>query len=1173
MGGVESTFKNVGDTISNGVSNVANTVSGGVTSAAGTVAGGVTSAAGTVAGGVTSAANTITNANPAALSSGALEIAGLLFPGAAMINMGANMFSFALCPGHPPQKNPQIEEGLPLIPASSDNYILDYPDSAKKLQQELEYNNLEWNLDTKRVIEGISINVGEDGLPNRDIYNYPFWVIKLTDFKRDYPTKCVKLASGPGGNCDLTDNSCVRVNIYRILPVDGYVSIGDVWAPIRDTNSNTDENLTTIVLIKRFSSNIDKPYARKCISAKYLNNLNKFSGYCRGLINCASRYYCSELGGGLEFPSCGFNVEGDNKDLEWRAGAGISVWKPYDLPGGKYISIGNVVQGLVGGSALEVYAIREDLVQNLKGNKSFYNDVDRVNGLWDSPQGRKLAKGEGSRKRCNYEVWSTSMIFDRKNKDLTQAGTKKFLSTFDGYFGIGDGDFTEGGEQPNTWNTDSLPKSQQYYYYVNFYILKPLNLIKYCCNQDLSTEQECNWGAFTLSKESPSCLDFYRQTCVASNELELVKDKLDGGFCINNNCKNLGDNSNKGKLNCDNEFKKLCEKYTIVNGKKQYYNFEKYPDICSCFMPSDFLKSSCDTIVNDLNIINNKPAKKMLNIDTSDDLQCNQSCTVIPDCRDGKVSTYRKKSNTPNKSYKIQKGGTTNLGTCGDLNLCIQNVTLNIDGSLGDLEINQNAKCKNFKKSKCINSVLSECNILKNGKFYKTIIQEKDEGGCGTVGQEFECSIFSQNPIYDNCDNGVRNIIYKQNKIDATLDDINNSLKILVPVEIQNLGYNIYYSEKTRLGIISSICKDCILDYEPKKINGIETDCVLRDNKWKQIMTYTKIKVPKQNNGNDCEYNKPEKELDCIKDKDCEISVKQEDSSCINGKKSIIYNIDKINSGNGKDCRSVINEQLPLSFKNNYPSIILSNDLKSSRVEISCNNCEVGYKIDLNTNNGNCYLDENDKEYKIKKIPYFIKRESGGGVCSQDKIDFVSSNNEIFEPCNIDQDCTFNEKSLSDNCDEITGERIIKFSVDKPKNGKGMSCIDVGKLIGDKYKSTLKDISYDETDKILTIKTTCEISQDCNINLNPITSICTTNNTNVDIYKINSEEIQNGKTCLSIINNYYNDKKVNNIKVTQNQDKIYVQYPCKKKIVNLNIVYIIFFILMILYIIFLLFKK
>ena len=57
----------------------------------------------------------------------------------------------------------------------------------------------------------------------------------------------------------------------------------------------------------------------------------------------------------------------------------------------------------------------------------------------------------------------------------------------------------------------------------------------------------------------------------------------------------------------------------------------------------------------------------------------------------------------------------------------------------------------------------------------------------------------------------------------------------------------------------------------------------------------------------------------------------------------------------------------------------------------------------------------------------------------------------------------------------------------------------------------LKDVNYNELDRILTIDTTCEVSEDCNIDLIPITSICTDKNINVDIYKINSEQKQNGK--------------------------------------------------------------
>ena len=70
-------------------------------------------------------------------------------------------------------------------------------------------------------------------------------------------------------------------------------------------------------------------------------------------------------------------------------------------------------------------------------------------------------------------------------------------------------------------------------------------------------------------------------------------------------------------------------------------------------------------------------------------------------------------------------------------------------------------------------------------------------------------------------------------------------------------------------------------------------------------MSYTKVVNQKLNKGKDCPNSSsfPDKELDCTKDKDCEITLRENDSGCIDGRRTIKYNIDKLNSGNGKDCK------------------------------------------------------------------------------------------------------------------------------------------------------------------------------------------------------------------------------------------------------------------------------
>ena len=621
--------------------------------------------------------------------------------------------------------------------SKTDDYVGEYPYSSAIKK---------WNPDYQKN----GIYVGEDGLRNRDRNNYPFWIPRLQDLLDE--NLLIEIASGPGGG-DIQS----LAKIYRIKEVDGYVSLGDIWGGYNKDNPNTLKAIN-VVLIKRFSSDPDRPYARKVKQGKKLDCLNKFGGYCKaGGYDCCANYGSQNrcISTGMQFPSCAFNVNGEGWKQNWDPGAGLTVYKPYDLPGGQYLSLGCIVQGVVG-NPISIYAIRKDLVHNLKGNIKYYTSDYKDKTVWENPStGRKFVDSSGSRRGCNFSIWSTTMIYKRLNPtDIPTNPT--ILNTFDGYFNIGDGSNIE--DNASSWAGDSPSKADQYFYYVNFYMLKPLSLIKYCCTTTTGGDQ-CEWGNMKLEKGSPECLDHYRQICVASNPSVLTKSKDEGGECLNNDiCINVGDPNNKGKINCDKEFKDFCK---IKDEFGNYRNFIDYPDICSCHMPTSFLKTSCDSMKINLGLQNNKPAMKVLNIDTSDDNQCNQSCTVIDLCREGKIMTKRPKTATSGRDYSIQKGGLTNLSKCGDLNLCIQEATINMDGTskLGEIKIRQDAKCGSYNKGVCQNSKFGSCTINQGGKFYKRLIEELDNGACSqgkplSEVEPFLCAEFDQTPIYDSCNSG-----------------------------------------------------------------------------------------------------------------------------------------------------------------------------------------------------------------------------------------------------------------------------------------------------------------------------------------------------------------------------------------------------------------------------------
>jgi hypothetical protein len=248
----------------------------------------------------------------------------------------------------------------------------------------------------------------------------------------------------------------------------------------------------------------------------------------------------------------------------------------------------------------------------------------------------------------------------------------------------------------------------------------------------------------------------------------------------------------------------------------------------------------------------------------------------------------------------------------------------------------------------------------------------------------------------------------------------------------------------------------------------------------------------------------------------------------------------------------------------------MSNDMTSATIEVSCENCEVGYQVDLNNNDGNCYYDGN--KWLIKKIPVFTKKESGSGICEESKVNLVKNGIPIYEECNKNQDCKFKLTPILDNCNADTGIRTIKYIVDIPQNGNGLTCELVGKLLGKQYTNFDEDISYDGSTQILTVNTTCDISQDCDIDLNPITTFCGADNKQLEVYKINKEEVNNGKECGKIIEEYYN-KKQKKFTMIKKDDKIYTYTSCDiKKNENTALLLKIFIVFIIVYIIFLILK-
>jgi hypothetical protein len=1015
-----------------------------------------------------------------------------------------------------------------------------------------------WFYDYKN-INGVFTS--EDGSENLDTQNYPFWYPTLRQLENLGIVE--KLAQGPGGN-----NAIHRAILYRVYPYKGYVSVSDVWAGYPDGGSvDETKDKLKIAMIKRNSSDPNNPYAKKSKTGRMLEVLNKYQGFCGtwdgpklascGTIcksgipdNCAA---CN-----FTFASCGFEVEGDNAD-RWDGDGGITVYRPDDVDNGKYINIGCVFQAIKGGSAFQTYSIRYDLLVNLQDNAYFYSDDFKTKKMWETPQGRKFADSNSARRGCNFDIWSTAMTYDENNKIL-------LLSAFDGYFN-NDKDL-EG------WEYDS--ERDKNFYFMRMYYLQPLRVREDCCKNPDSvslssgstSDVKCGWGSFMVNRKSPSCFDYARSICYYDKDTNPESIASDicvgdpvagkGGLCIN---KGVNDD---GILVCDDDFSNFCREREGVEGNFTYPNYTKYPDICACFMPAEFLSDKCNKLADKLGILGNKLALKALNLDTSDPTQCNQNCAVNEMCRSQSMKdSFSTKYGVKNgfseiingvvrsrtKNRFIQKGGVVDKGDCPDSTICTQSITINNEGKLDILNVNQWANCQGYNVKRCMFSTLSSVKTVPGnpeGNIYKTILKEEDGGSCGTVNQNILVASYNLTPISDKCVNGYRVQIFSQTMSEATDEDGTEGLKYLAYTgalknmydngNIQQFNPIIEYVKDSKLGFIITDCNDCVTGY--KKIEG--QGCYLSGNQWKQ-KSIKDIKIPKKNGGS-CNFTfNPTDfvEQECEENKDCEVTLKQNLTPCVNESRKMEFTINKLNSNNGRSCTDLVMSLIPPELRDNNPAIELSDDMKTVTASVSCKDCVVGYGIDLDTNNGRCFYD--GQKWVITKIPRFVREATAGGACSSDLIELVSKRTKIIEPCSAIQDCQFNTKPDIDECDEKNGVRKTIFSIKNINNGTGLTCEDVGKQIGKQYTNDETKVVYSEQTKLLTIESKCGLIQNCVLSDVSSASNCDQNtNKGVETFRILKRTSGSGKTCNQIAKQKFGF----NITTEEKQDLLYVYKNC-----------------------------
>jgi hypothetical protein len=594
-------------------------------------------------------------------------------------------------------------------------------------------------------------------------------------------------------------------------------------------------------------------------------------------------------------------------------------------------------------------------------------------------------------------------------------------------------------------------------------------------------------------------IEYFYNLCVQGTQLT---DRYGGIPC--RELKNALKNDDVRTTNAKNLLNSLDQPFS------QYL---KYPDMCSCFMSTKTLKGECDSMASNMKLTNNKPAKKVLNIDTEDPLQCTQNCLFHPLCKTA-VSVVPSSSTYPtNRQGKyVQHGFMQDKANCGNRDICIQKATVNTQGKIGSLEINQTANCGSYKSKMCQNSELSKCIYQSSsGEFVKQVITEKDGGNCGSSIESLSCASIDLSPLYDSgCKNGKRTLIYKQKKNKVNSQDVIDALNTILPSEFKKFNPVINYEPVTNQAFIVMDCQDCVLDYE------LTGQCYLEGNRWKVKGKKTKTIKKPFNGGSACKLDTTEKIVDCDGDTNCSVSVKTQDSGCVKGKdgkvRNIVFNIDSYNSGNGKNCDDVITQLLPPLYKDNIVSITYSDDGKTATASIDCRDCVIDYKIDQSSNGGECYLNDTGKMV-IKKIPYLKRQPLNGGECDEKILKSIKDKTPIIQSCTFNQDCEFNSEPVSDKCN--LGERVLEFDIKTPSNGSGKSCQITSKIFGVKYTDdTTKNTFINDK---LYIKTKCEKTEDCVLEDTPSQSACDIiTGKGVDIYKVLTKPKIGGKTCTEV---------------------------------------------------------
>lgn len=839
----------------------------------------------------------------------------------------------------------------------------------------------------------------------------------------------------------------------------------------------------------------------------------------------------------------------------------------------------------------------KDYLFNTRGNWT--------DGLWDG--GRLIlastnfdARGKwGGVDAYRNTVWSVASIHDRRIAVNDKNNVKN--NTYGNWIWLQ--------PQIGTWwdaNDDQYNTPDLWWKGYKTFLLRPIETLVRSC---YSTNDAGLFNVWEQNGPDPAQQTTFCST-VADSYCNPDKPGTDltSNFCQKNYCNN---NVSIRSEECFNWHKSFCnKKIKLPDGTFKFENYELYPDLCACHMiDEDFAFKACDDYTKSFGIQLSDYVRRLA-LGTAYNYNNSQlSEEKNKEIRAGQCQAPELyNSNTCYNGYLLRPLG---RGRCGSLSddckqvvprnrsnpfsikppkICMQDVSVDIQGKLGKLNINQNMECKSDTTAiqlgrRCITG--SDTAIRKpdgtldvqptvvfspstgtemdpdngNMRFFKTIINDSppnvDPFQCGFNGDKRYSSVFKKNlttntyEFSDMLDNGTRTITYKLDTTDIESpfeSDIKQALRWFAErnptINKDTLTQDSFVvkPDKTE-AYIKVNYTDCIVKYVD------DGACVLENGRWKQPKKRQYIQPI--NGGKACIIDNTPYSGDCSESHSCVINkVPSYDSNAcnINTDGSITYNLEfpiiSNYSGDGLNCKDVTDEFLSTYKKDKFGSIPPFTDVKDNKViaSYSCQTCPIEYEPQ-----GECVFDESSKKYYITKTIKPLSVEELLSCTPEQKTKY-DTKKTIKEECSAN--CEFKiippANAPIGLCN--LGKKVTKFPVDSYEAPGGATCdivsIQAIRNLSNLYNVPIDKFKYVSSRGVIEMTEECDMPQDCIINYDSASEGSCNGGIKYNTYDIISLEKAGGLSCTKLMMNHENITDDKKILLDSNNFKIKVEKSC-----------------------------